>query len=384
MKRSKCVGDDMPMVILYVTQNYESVQKHLYESLKGLAENVYLAHYKLVNSRSEEQFPDGVTYIDSKIKVKGFLFYCLKLWRVYTKCVKAFDSTALDVIHGNMLFCDGYICRRLAKKKNIPYCVSVRDTDINSRFLWKIPWTRRMGLRNIADASGIFFLSGKYQDKLIAKVPQYYKEIILNKSFVVPNGIDDYFIKNSMYKEESDAETIRLIFVGKISKRKNLETVIAACRRLIERGRSVELDVVGPIVDHEYETLIADAHFVKYHGLCNKEQVTEKLRGSDIFVMPSHTETFGLVYLEAMTQGLPVIYTRGQGFDGQFPDGSVGIAVSDNNPDELVQAIETIKQNYSKMSNNATRLSMRYTWEEIAIKYYNAYKTIKENYKPGL
>lgn len=40
--------------------------------------------------------------------------------------------------------------------------------------------------------------------------------------------------------------------------------------------------------------------------------------------MPSHKETFGLVYAEAMSQGLPIIYTKNQGFDGQFPDGYVG------------------------------------------------------------
>jgi len=43
--------------------------------------------------------------------------------------------------------------------------------------------------------------------------------------------------------------------------------------------------------------------------------------------MPSITETFGLVYAEALSQGLPVLYTRGQGFDRQFEEGEVGYAV---------------------------------------------------------
>ena len=60
---------------------------------------------------------------------------------------------------------------------------------------------------------------------------------------------------------------------------------------------------------------------------------------SDIFVMPSRYETFGLVYVEALSQGLPVIYTRGQGFDGQIPDGEVGYSVKCNDVNEIAEKL---------------------------------------------
>ena len=364
------------MNVLYVTQNYESVQKHLYEGLRSAATSVNLAHYQLVNGNTEEVFPDEVTYIPSRIKVKGFLFYMLKLQRISVKCRRRFEDTPIDIIHGNMLFCDGYICRKLSNSMNIPYCVSVRDTDINSKFLWKIPWIKRMGLRNIANASAIFFLSKKYQDKLIAKVPKEYKESILNNSFIIPNGIDDYYLKNVVYREDTELDIIRLIFVGKISKRKNLEATIAACRILIGSGKQVELNVVGPIVDRDYEVIMKDAPFVKYSGVCNKEQVLEHLRKSDIFVMPSHTETFGLVYLEAMTQGLPVIYTRGQGFDGQFPEGTIGYAVNDRSPEDIAEKVISIISDYSQLSRNATMYASEYSWGRSVRRFMEIYRMI--------
>ena len=364
------------MNVLYVTQNYESVQKHLYEGLRSAATSVNLAYYHLVNGNTDEVFPDGVTYIPSRIKVKGFLFYMLKLQRIFTKCRRRFEDTPIDIIHGNMLFCDGYICRKLSDSMNIPYCVSVRDTDINSKFLWKIPWIKRMGLRNISKASAVFFLSKKYQEKLIAKVPKKYKEKILNNSFIIPNGIDDYYIKNAVFREDIGLDIIRLIFVGKISRRKNLESSIEACKILMDSGKRVELNVVGPIVDCEYKAIMKNTPFLKYHGVCNKEQVLGHLRKSDIFVMPSHTETFGLVYLEAMTQGLPVIYTKGQGFDGQFPEGTIGYAVNDRSPEEIAEKIISIIADYPQLSRNASMYASECSWSQSVRRFMEIYQMI--------
>ena len=92
--------------------------------------------------------------------------------------------------------------------------------------------------------------------------------------------------------------------------------------------------------------------------------------------MPSHTETFGLVYLEAMTQGLPVIYTRGQGFDGQFKEGTIGFAVSDKSPEEIAEKVIAIMNNYEEISRNASALSSKYSWGEVADRFVDVYRKI--------
>jgi glycosyltransferase involved in cell wall biosynthesis len=64
-------------------------------------------------------------------------------------------------------------------------------------------------------------------------------------------------------------------------------------------------------------------------------------RANDIFVMPSFTESFGLVYAEAISQGLPVVYSIGQGFDRQFPEGEVGYHADPNSAQSVADAILT-------------------------------------------
>ena len=92
--------------------------------------------------------------------------------------------------------------------------------------------------------------------------------------------------------------------------------------------------------------------------------------------MPSFTETFGLVYAEAMSQGLPVVYTRGQGFDGQFEEGFAGYSVNSNSPEEIADVIEKIIADYSTISANCISGALQFNWKEIAEKYYEIYECI--------
>ena len=66
--------------------------------------------------------------------------------------------------------------------------------------------------------------------------------------------------------------------------------------------------------------------------------------------MPSFHETFGLVYIEAMSQGLPIIYTKGEGIDGYFKEATVGYSVNPKDVKNIVKKIEMIIHNYNKIS----------------------------------
>ena len=90
--------------------------------------------------------------------------------------------------------------------------------------------------------------------------------------------------------------------------------------------------------------------------------------------MPSHHESFGLVYAEAMSQGLPVIYTRGQGFDGQFPEGCVGYSVKSSDALEIAERVESVLVDYDAMSARCVEHSKDFRWETFASSYYEIYR----------
>ncbi|GAF71811.1 unnamed protein product, partial [marine sediment metagenome] len=96
-------------------------------------------------------------------------------------------------------------------------------------------------------------------------------------------------------------------------------------------------------------------------------------RESDIFIMPSQKETFGLVYGEAMSQGLPIIYSKGQGIDGYFKEGKVGYSVNPNDTNDIIKKIELILENYHNISKNCHDMVEKFSWENIARTYHNIY-----------
>lgn len=93
----------------------------------------------------------------------------------------------------------------------------------------------------------------------------------------------------------------------------------------------------------------------------------------DIFVMPSHRETFGLVYIEAMSRGLPVVYTKGQGIDGFFEEGEIGYPVDPAETNAIVTAIENIIMNYSNISKNCIVNSKAFNWSSVSNEYIKLY-----------
>ena len=93
--------------------------------------------------------------------------------------------------------------------------------------------------------------------------------------------------------------------------------------------------------------------------------------------MPSIHETFGLVYIEALSQNLPVIYTKGQGIDLLFDD-TVGVGVNPLSVDDITHAMKRILSSPNNYNNASIDFDV-FNWESIAKKYIGCYSEITNN-----
>jgi len=272
-----------------------------------------------------------------------------------------------------MTFTNGYLSYQIKKIWNIPFIVTVRDTDVNAFFKY-MPHLRKTGIRILLEAEKIVFLSPKYRDLIIDKyTPDQFKQVLLEKSIVIPNGIDDYFLTNRFVNKIESAECLNIITVGLINKRKNHLAVCKAIESIYHKGKNIKYTIVGKIEDEKIFNKLRKYPFVEYKHHMTKEQLLLEYRKNDIFIMPSITETFGLTYAEAMSQGLPVIYSKGQGFDGQFNEGLVGYHVTPSNSQDIVLAIKKIIENYQNISSRCTQLVKKFDWSKIANEYIKIY-----------
>ena len=304
------------------------------------------------------------------------LTFVKKHKKIFEDVQAKIDVKKYDLLHAHSLFSNGYIAYLLNKKYGIPYIVAVRDTDINF-FFKRFVFMRKLGVEILTKAEKIIFISPSYQKHgLNPYVKNYLKSEFYMKSVVIPNGVDDFWIENISKKEkENISKQINVLCVARISKRKNLPTLVKACEKI--KGHEIKLTIIGKVEDKREFKRIQKSKVVSYIPPCDKEKLIEHYKKNDVFALLSHTETFGIVYLESMSQGVPVVYTRGQGFDGQIIEGRVGYSSSDYNVNEISEKILKAHRNKEELSENCLMEVKNFNWDFIAEKYKQLYESIK-------
>lgn len=303
-------------------------------------------------------------------------FFFHKNRKIIKDIEREYDIGKFDVLHAHTLFSSGFIAYELYKKYKVPYIVTLQNTDVNF-FLKKIKVLNRIAKKIILNAEKVIFIGEKYKDYVVEK---YFQEEILpeTKIEIIPYGIDDFWFDNIYCdnKKNRQDDRIRILTVGMIDKNKNQQFICKICNELITKGINVEYSIVGDIINRSVFKHLVKNQYVKYLGFKSKEELKDIYRENDIFILLSKNETFGLVYAEAMSQGLPVIYTRGQGFDGNFEDGVVGKAVDIHSVKNGAESILYVLENYSDISRNLESSVMKFKWNIIADRYIKIYREI--------
>lgn len=268
-----------------------------------------------------------------------------------------------DVIHAHTLFSDGY----LAFKSNKPYVITVRNTDVNY-YMKYYKHLNSLGRNILNNANAVIFLSTTYKEKTINKLYKNNEDIkkIEDKSYTVPNGINQYWIDNKVEEKKQIFNDINFLFIGRIMKNKNIEFL---AKNLNEKyfSKNIKIYIIGDILDENYFNKLKKYKNLIFLGSKSKEEISGIMKEMHIFSLVSHHESFGLVYLEAITQNLPVLYTRNEGFDKYFVDGVVGYSVNSKNGIDLIKKTNAIIENYSQIQNNLNGLNKEaFSWEQNA------------------
>jgi glycosyltransferase involved in cell wall biosynthesis len=164
--------------------------------------------------------------------------------------------------------------------------------------------------------------------------PQYEE-----KTFVAPSGIDENIVVKREWKEK---EKTKVLTCGQFIKRKNIDKVIKAC----EKFDNIELTVIGS-GRQKLEKLSSKPIFL---GQIHHDKVLEKMRESDIFILPSEKETFGMVYLEAMASGCITVCSKNDGIAGIIKDGINGFLSED--VEEVLNKIINFEDKNSVLENS--------------------------------
>lgn len=165
--------------------------------------------------------------------------------------------------------------------------------------------------------------------------------------------------------DDSQKTNNKILFVGKDFERKGGYHIVDAFKALKQRMPNAELHVAGPAqnpIDEEMPGYY-------FHGLCNRVQLNELYNKCDVFAMPSYFEAFGIVFVEALTFGLPCLVRNCQDMPVVVNHGETGFVIESddiiNTSNYLFELLtnDTYKNN---VINNRPYYKSYYSWQSVA------------------
>jgi glycosyltransferase involved in cell wall biosynthesis len=285
--------------------------------------------------------------------------------------------TDFDVVHIHTVFLwPTFAASRAAQRSGVPYVLAPRGMLVNELIrrksrVAKQLWIRAFEGNHLANAAAVHATS-ELELEEIQKL-----ELPISRTFVLSNGIESPSFESS----EPSGESGYVLSLGRINWKKGIDRLISAVANLPD----VRLVIAGNDEDGLQATLeqqverLGIAGRVCFVGPVHGGAKWNLLRNAAIFALPSHSESFGIAVLEAMSCGVPVIVTPEVGLAKFIGKVGAGI-VSDGNPCALKDAIQRLlgDPRLRRELGQAGRVAAheQFGWETIAKKMDEIYSDI--------
>ena len=219
----------------------------------------------------------------------------------------------------------------------------------------------------IAVSKPAMWFAGKY-------VPGYYN--------IIPNGVDtENFSSDVAPVEEFCDGKQNIVFVGRLERRKGLKYLIKAYRQVKQEIPNSRLIVVGPgsrpRKKHEKWVKRNGLQDVVFVGYADYADLPRYYQTADVFCSPATgRESFGIVLLEAMILGKPIVATNIQGYASVVTHGKEGLLVPPKNSGELARALISLMKDEKlrqQMGAEGKLTAEAYSWERVAQKVFDYY-----------
>jgi len=294
----------------------------------------------------------------------------------YFKLLRLVHKQNYDIIHYFFGLPTGLLSILPGKHQKIPYIVSLRGSDVPSYDLYnqrleKVHhYLKPVTIKIWKGAKKVVALSDSLRMTALKTAPT--QEIR-----VIRNGIDTEIFHPVETKENH--KPLKLITVSRLLERKGVQYVLAAIAQLPKKDFSLTIVGLG-----NYETQLKKLcesyslqSVVQFHGYCPNEMLPAMYQDSDVFLLTSLAESFGIVFLEAMACGLPVIAGRTGGIPAIISEEN-GILVEPKVIEEIKTAILTLRDKPEVRKQmgliNRRKVLKHYSWRRVAEMYQDVYQ----------
>ena len=289
-----------------------------------------------------------------------------------------------DIIHAHWIIPQGLVAVIIGKFFKIPVLATTHGVDAFSLQSRLLKWFKAFTLKNCAAWTANTETTAVNLDA---------KKEFLNKLTIIPMGINtSVFTKNNKNVPHStQRENFLILFVGRLIELKGVLLLIDAFKMLSEDDKNKsELWIIGEgdlraEIEHQLHTHNLKER-IKLLGEIENNSLPEYYKKADVLVVPSLIEGQGVVILEAMASGTPVIASAVGGVVDVIKDGVNGILVQPGNSGELAKKLSFVienKKDTEKLALNAFKtVNTRYEWRIIANYFSGIYDSIHTTNNP--
>lgn len=276
-----------------------------------------------------------------------------------------------DLLHVHSIFNAGILAYEIHKQYAIPFCI----TEHSSAFARGLVSDKEIKIAKdvVAQSSKNFAVSNEFS-KLLTQM--------LSSSSpweVMENLVNQKFLEKSIAKKTTSKFTF--INVAGANENKCQSNIVDAFSRKFQKNKNVQLLIAGDgpellRLKQRAAALGIEAQ-VKFPGKISRDQVLQQMSESNAFVLSSRYETFGVVVIEALALGLPVIATRCGGPETILREQD-GILVPVDDIENLAQAMESVYENYDQYDPCEIRQACkaRFSEEAISNRLMTAYEEV--------
>ncbi|NRS18464.1 glycosyltransferase [Brevibacillus sp. HB1.4B] len=280
-----------------------------------------------------------------------------------------------DLIHAHTAYLDGTAASSVAEKYQVPLILTEHTGPFSN--LTKNALIKQLTLRSIGRADQVYCVS----ESLMNEVKSYFSDKnVLDKIKTLYNGvsIDDFYVDPAF---SVNTQALRFTYVGYLEEVKDPYTLVKAFAKVHQALPEATLKIVGDgtigaQVRELIQTLgLEQCCFVL--GLQSRQEVSRILREeTDVFVLPSKAETFGVVLIEAMASGKPVVATRCGGPESIVTESFLGELCEKEDPLSLAEAMITVGCNIEKYASEDIRKHAvnRFSYNYLAYKLTDIYQ----------
>lgn len=279
----------------------------------------------------------------------------------------------IDIIHGHYLFPAGLVSVNVGKKMNIKTYVSSHGSDILELYR-KQKFIQPTIKKVLNKADVVLAVSNALKNEILkidvenisSKTRIHLNSVDINK---FKPDIDNNCRKNLKEELKINNNNPILLFVGNVTKIKNIDLLIESKREL---NTECNLVIVGAgnqlnelkekVNNYKNEGLIDNVYFT-----CARTDVDKIIPASDLLILPSFNESFGIVLIEALACGKPVIGSDVGGINEIITE-DVGLLINPYDKGSLIKAIDKIltdEELYNKFKSNARQHAEKYSKVEL-------------------